>query len=365
MMKRIISVVIFFLISFYAAGQQPEINSTYTLDMLSQEPVSLISRPAPSAPKEAGDTTFTIYEGSSVALKTYFVNGEQYDNIFNPNPTGIYINNQHYSFYCSMEQTIRQNFSNILEVKEFSYLGKTYLMLINYREDCLGEGCRYRCYNIFDISDAKHIYQVSFSSLFEGVASFGEFNMDGVLDFVRVVPKASPTQEEGKEHYLLTVYTIKKGNVRQLKNAEGMPYYLYVEADKNVKSFKVLQADWFFSIKDTTGNAAEATPYFAPYISFDPMYRYLYSPDGIRIEKNRWSVHVKDLKDLEAAQTYCRRMQKKGFEDVYIMIDQYGGEITYQIFMGNFISKDMAVHHQVKLRSVAIEGKLADLRNMY
>ena len=70
------------------------------------------------------------------------------------------------------------------------------------------------------------------------------------------------------------------------------------------QSFQVLKADWFFEVKDTSGNTAPSTSYFAPYISFDPLFRYLYNPEGIRIEKNRWSVHIKDLKDLESAQGF-------------------------------------------------------------
>ena len=85
-----------------------------------------------------GDTTFTIYGGLTVPFKHYFVHGPQYDNIFNPSPTGMYINGQHFLYYCSIEKAVRQNFNNILQFYEFKYLGKFYLLLISFQENCLG-----------------------------------------------------------------------------------------------------------------------------------------------------------------------------------------------------------------------------------
>ena len=61
-------------------------------------------------------------------------------------------------------------------------------MLISFRR-LFGENCRYRCYNVFDITNKESIRQTSFSSLFQGTDSFGDFNNDGKLDFVRVAPK--------------------------------------------------------------------------------------------------------------------------------------------------------------------------------
>lgn len=136
------------------------------------------------------------------------------------------------------------------------------------------------------------------------------------------------------------------------------------EGEPKINSFQVMKADWFFSLKDSTGNVAESSSFFAEYISFDPLYQHLYNPDGVRIQKNRWSVHINDLGDLEAAQEYCRRIQQN-FEEVYIMIDQYSGDISFQVYVGNFMSKDLAIDYQNRLKEVGIVGTLRDLRERY
>ncbi len=357
-----------------AVAQSGLEGQTYTLEALpdlgSGERPAITAYLDPTNSTIKGDTVFTIYEGGVTEFKMYFVEGDQYDNIFNPNPTGVYINGQEFVFYCSLEKSIRQNFNNILEINEFTMLGKSYLMLINFREDCLGEGCDYRCYNVFDITDAGRVRQISFASIYQGMATFGDFdgNASTPLDFVRVAPKPHESYKKGdvNDHFLVTAYTIKSGSARQLKNpANQQPYYMYVKAaDEEVSSFQVLQADWFFDLKDAEGNKAESTSYFAEYISFDPLYKHLYSPDGVRIEKNRWAIHITDMGDLEAAQEYCRRIQQT-FEEVYIMIDQYGGNISFQVLVGNFQSKELAKDYQDKLQKEGLKGDLRDLRADY
>lgn len=367
MRKIYILSFLFLSIVFSVQAQEVSVGDTYTLSKLSQEPVKITRSPLPDLPKEIGDTTFTIYKNSSVPIKTYFVHGEQYDNIFNPNPTGIYLGDQHFNYYCGLERSIKQYFSNILEIFEFSYLGNNYLMIINFREDCMGDGCRYRCYNLFDLS-GRRIRQISFSSIFEGTDTFGDFNSDGQLDFVRVAPKATKDSKRGEliDTYLFTAYTLNRGKPSQLMNKEKSAYYIFGKGDETAQSFQVVQADWFFTLKDTTGNVAPNTSYFAPYISFDPLYRYLYNPEGIRIEKNRWSVHIKNLRDLEAAQDYCREMSSKDYNEMYIMIDQYSNEISYQVLFGNFVSKDRADKTEKNLNKDGIDTKgIADFQNGY
>ena len=354
-----------FWVTSYA--QDVTVGETYSLSKLSQEPVNITRTPLPDRPKEVGDTTFTIYKNSSVDFKTYFVHGEQYDNIFNPNPTGLYLNGQHFNYFCGLERSIKQYFSNILDAFEFTYLGKNYLVIINFREDCMGEGCRYRCYNLFELS-GRRIKQISFSSIFEGKDTFGDFNSDGILDFVRIAPKVTSDTKRGEliDTYLLTAYTVKRGRPDQLVNADKSAYYLFVKGDEFAESFQVLQADWFFSVKDTSGTTAEPTSYFAPYISFDPLFRYLYNPEGIRMEKNRYSVHIKDLLDLEASQDFCREMRSKGYDDMYIMIDQYSQEISFQVLFGNFVSKDRAQKMLGELNKAGIKTVgIADFKNGY
>ncbi|PWJ42283.1 SPOR domain-containing protein [Sediminitomix flava] len=364
---KIVFIALLIKLSFLTVvAQEIQSGMSYTMAKLSQEPVKVIGEVWPENSREVGDTTFTIYSGASVDFKTYFVNGMQYDNIFNPNPTGMYINGKEFLFYCSMEKSIRLNYNNILEAKEFEFLGKRYLMVVSFREDCLGDNCRYRCYNLFDISNERRVFQTSFSSVFQGIDSFGEFNNDGKLDFLRVALKPSQDAVEGSDidHYLITAYTAGKSSPKQLTD-QGHSYYLYVNGDYEVYDFMINQAYWFFEVRDSKGEIAKPTKYFAEYISFDPLYQYLYNPDGVRIEKNNWSIKLVSLGDLEAAQEYCREIQEKEFEDVYIMIDQYSGDITFQVFVGNFISKDGAEREAGKLTTAGIDGDLFDLRRKY
>ncbi|MBB6459914.1 SPOR domain-containing protein [Flammeovirga kamogawensis] len=363
---NLIFIGLLFVSSTTSIAQEVTEGQTYSPAGLSQEPVNVKSELFPTSSDEVGDTTFTIYGDASVPFKIYFVNGAQYDNIFNPNPTGIILNGREFNFFCSMEKSIRQNYSNVLEAKEFDYLGKSYLMLISFREDCLGDNCRYRCYNVFDITDKQSIRQTSFSSLFQGTDSFGDFNNDGKLDFLRVAPKPPKDHIAGEvvTNYLITSYTMRRGIPRQLTD-QGNTYYLYVKGTEDVSNFNVLQAYWFFNIKNKDGENAEPTTYFAEYISFDPMYRYLYNPNGVRIEKNRWSVLVTDVGDLESAQEHCHIVNEYNIEDVFIMIDQYSGDITYQVFAGNFVSRESAEAYLKQLQTYGVDGQLVDFLKSY
>ena len=362
--KAIFCVFIFVTFQGYTQTRQ----DTYTLRKLSQESIQILGTARPNNVIERGDTTFTSYKGISVKFKIYFVHGPQYDNIFNPSPTGIYINKEHFLFYCRIEKSIKQYFSNTLQFYEFKYLGRRYIVVISYRENCIGEECRYRCYNIFDITNLRGIKHLSFSSLFEGSDSFGDFNNDGILDFVRVAFKAPKELPKGEAvvNYLITAYTISDlFTPIQLKNENGQPFFLYVKGDKEVKEFSVLEADWFFSLTDTMGKTIQKTSYFGEsYISFDPYYRHLYDVEGVRIEKNRWSLYISELSDLESAQSRCKFIQMQNF-DTFIMIDQYGGNIKFQIFVGNFLSRNLALEHKHKLASRGIRSRLFDFKKDY
>lgn len=318
---------------------------TYSLSDLSQEGVVQIREIFASNFKEVGDTSFTIYtQNSDLDISIYLVHGDQYDNIYNPNPTGLFINKKHYRFYCNLEKSIPQNFSNVMQMIEFSYLSRNYIMMISFKEDCLGSICVYRCYNLFDVTDKNDIVQISFSSTFEGKETFGEFNNDGSLDFVRLAPKmpAKSPKNSTIDHFLITAFTIKDGTVMQLYKKKGVSsHYLWVkQVDKTNKKFQILRSDWFIPLNDSTGTSLKTKSYSSEYISFDPYYRHLFSPDGIRIQKRKWSVRVAKKQILEDAQQYCRKlMQQDHIKDVYIMVDQYAGGIEFQIFVGNFRSK--------------------------
>lgn len=360
------------VISMMLLSSLPSISgqTTYTLGQLSQEPVRVAAEILPISSQESGDTSFTLFKGTSVSFKTYFVNGADYDNIFNPHPTGIVINGKPFKYFCDLERAYSQNYNDFLTGKEITFLGKRYIVLINFREDCLASGCHYRCYNIFDISNPQDIRQIAFSSVFDGLETLGEFNNDGIIDFVRVAPKspANSATTENIPYFLVTCYSLIDDKVRQLTNNKGETYYMYTKSDPfEFSDFNILRCDWFVPLKDTTNTLLETTPYFAPYISFDPKYKHLYTPDGIRVEKHNWSVLVKQLGNLEAAKNYCNLVETKSSkkEDVYIMVDQYSGNISFQILSGNFVNKNLALQHQKVLSKNAISGKLLDLKSGY
>ncbi len=129
----------------------------------------------------------------------------------------------------------------------------------------------------------------------------------------------------------------------------------------DAKDFEILQCDWFMPLKDTSGTVSAPKPYFPPYISFDPFYKYLYDPDGIRIEKNKWSLKITDLHDLEAAKEYCYDLRGKGISEVYIMMDQYGGQINFLILVGNYANKAKAVSYKAVLEKKGVKSVLRDL----
>jgi hypothetical protein len=350
-----------FLVLMYSSVLAQE---KYTIGGLSTEKVTIVSNPSPDRPEEKGDTSFMHYRGCSVPMKTYFVNGAQYDNIFHPNPTGIYLNGQHFAFYCTEEMSVRQNFSNTLQNIEFSFLGKKYLLLINFREDCLGSGCRYRCYNLYDITNPKSIKHYTFSSVYEGVDSFGDLNQDGVLDFCRAAIKFNKESfTDGLDRYLFTAYTIKDNRSAQIINESAHPYYLIGKGDEDLSYFYIVQSDWFYDVKDTTGSVAQKVEYFAEYISFDPLYKHLYRPDGVKIDKSRFSVFISELNDLEAAQEYCARLQTEyNFPETYIMVDQYTGDIKYQVLVGNFTNKVTALQYQQMMKEKGLKCQVLDFK---
>lgn len=343
----------------------------YTFAKISQQPVRISQRPQATGIEEIEDTTYTIYANASVPFKLYFVHGEEYHHILNPNPMGLRINGQSFNFFCSVEMSKEISTSMFLDIYEFEYLGRKYLNFFSFREDCMLKGCRYRCFNVFDITDPDDVKAYSFASIFGDVSTFGDFNSDGIIDFVRTVPKpASELDEKQKEnpdlYCLTTVYTMQKGEIEQLKK-EGSAYYIFLESsDQEISSFNVVEADWFFPFKDKDGNTLEAKPYFPPYISFDPRNNFLYDPEGFRVEKRNWVVHLSDFTDIDGALSMADELVAQGVENVYIMIDQYNRNLTFMLLAGNFWDREKTVEYQTKLREEHnMEGKLVNVRKNF
>lgn len=351
----------------HAQGAKPD--NTYSFRKLSQEMVKITKSPMANGVKISGDTTYTLYKNSSVNMMLYFVNGEQYNPLFNPNPTGIVLNNVSFNFFCDVERAFRLNASDFLDIYEFNYLGRNYLALVTLREDCVAKQCQFKCYNLFDITDPKRIAQTSFSSIFRGSDSFGDFNMDGKMDFVRAVPKlpenAPPGTKLTNETYLVTAYTFGHDRTVQLKNDQGSANYIFAKGDQEANQFKVMQHDWMIPLKDSTGNVAKSVNYFQSYVAFDPKDAYLYDAKGTRIEKNRWSLVVSSFTDLEGAQKFCEELISRKFNNIFIMTDQYSREISFIVLVGNYLSKEQAKAEVDRLKALGFDVKMRDLKSAY
>lgn len=352
----------------------------YTMRMLVQDPLRFTKSLDVSTIKEVyaktkaeRDTTFTLYNSTSAKVMVYFVHGEEYHHILNPNPTGVSINGKIFNFYCAIEMGSRTNISNFLDVFEFSYLSRKYLCFFSYREDCIQSGCRYRCYNLYDITDPESPLAYSFSSIYGGYDSFGDYNFDGIIDFVRAAPKHPenaaklPKEEQAQldKYALITAYTFKEGTMTQLSE-KGNAYYLFVKSsDEEMSKFRILEADWFMPVKDTTGNVAPKKPYFAPYISFDPKNPFLYDANGYRVEKRRFALHMRDYQELDGALDYCEELKKDGFKDVFVLADQYNRELTFMVLVGNYWAKEKAQEELKKAKGNNPEALIINIEKEF
>jgi hypothetical protein len=352
-------------------GLNLQAQTEYKVADLLQEKITVTKLFQPSGFAERGDSTITEYAGGSVKFHIFFLNGDQYHHILNPNPTGVVIGGKEFLFYCGIEMADRTNVSNFLEIYEFAYLNRKYLAFFNFREDCVLKGCRYRCFNLYDITDPKKIFQYSFSSLFGDNSSFGDFNNDGIIDFIRAAPKVpekiAPEDEATKEDFLIfTAYSLEEGKMKQLKK-EGSAYYIWAKGkDEEVSAFTVFQSDWFIPLKDKTGKAIEKVTYFPPYVSFDPKNDFLYDAKGYRVEKNQWVVWVEDYGELDAALDYAEQLgSEKKLDDVFIMIDQYNRELVFKVLLGNYQSKEKAEAYMKKAEAEGLKGKLMNLRKEF
>ena len=360
-----------FSMLLFCASIGAQAQTSYKVADLLQEKIKVTKVFQPSGFSERGDSTITEYSGGSAKFYVFFVNGDQYHHILNPNPTGVVINGKEFVFYCGNEMADRTNVSNFLEIYEFSYLSKKYLCFFNFREDCVLKGCRYRCFNLYDITDSKNIQQYAFSSLFGENSTFGDFNNDGIMDFIRAAPKVpekiAPEDEATKEDFFIfTAYTLEDGKMKQLKK-EGAAYYIWGKGlDEEITSFTVFQADWFIPLKDKTGKAIENVSYFPPYVSFDPKNDFLYDAKGYRVEKNSWVVWVEDYNELDAALDYAEELaNEKKLDDVFIMIDQYNRELIFKVLLGNYQSKEKAESYMKKAEAAGLKGKLMNLRKEF
>lgn len=344
--------------------------SQYTLRELAKKTIVKTKTPTilPNTKKQ-GDTIFTTYTGGSTEILQYFVEGEKYDEIFNPNPSGLYLNKQHFTFYCDPDKTSKQSITNIANIYEFTFLGRNYLFTITLRENT---DSKYKCYNFFDITDTNKITQGSFPSIYVGEDSFGDFNGDNSLDFITIInrkPETFKQKIQGITH-MLRAYTLEPNGVKILQNdSTKFPYFIYAlfENDKMSK-FKVLQADWFFPLQDSTGRVLEKVSYFSERTNiYEP--RPVFIDSAQTIEAKKYSVEVGRF-DLEEGVHFLRKelINKQTIikpEEIFITIDQHGSDIKWVLWVGNYATKTEARKTLEALQKLGYQTEIVDLRRRY
>jgi len=92
----------------------------------------------------------------------------------------------------------------------------------------------------------------------------------------------------------------------------------------------------------------------------------------VRVDKQRWSVMIGSFNDLggaekmyEIMEAQSRRLVNFKNEEIYIMTDQYGGDIVFHVFYGNFVTKEVAEKEKTNLKRYGMEGKLRDFKTKY
>ena len=120
----------------------------------------------------------------------------------------------------------------IADIYEFTFLDHNYLCTFTMREQNLES--KYKCYNLFDITDINKITQVSFPSIHMGDDSFGDFNADNIMDFLTVISRKPESfkQKITGITYMIRAYTISGGNSQSLVNdSTKLPNYIYALCD--------------------------------------------------------------------------------------------------------------------------------------
>ncbi len=364
-MKLTIFLLLLSVLLFPAAFAQ----KNYTFEDLLQEKVNITARPNATNFKESKDTSYTIYSGSSVELVIYTVYGDEYHPILNPNPTGMFLNKKHFNFYCGAERSIVKYLSQFLDIYEFEYLSRKYLCLFALREDCVTAGCRFNCFNVFDVTDPKNIMPYSFTSIFGKTTSFGDYNNDGKIDFLYAVPKAPESYLESEKddknaNVLVMAFSFEKGEVNRMERKElGNPYYLYIRPlDEYIEKFRVVKHDWFVTLADSAGTSLKNSTYYPPYKPFDPKNDFLYDTKGHRVDKRNFIVYLGEYEELEGALDYCDDLKKEGFPEAFVRIDQYDRDLKFKILYGNYWGKEKAEQMKKTLEEKGHKGTVKNLR---
>jgi hypothetical protein len=237
------------------------------------------------------------------------------------------------------------------------------------REDCVTAGCRFNCFNLYDITDPKNITPYSFTSIFGKSTSFGDYNNDGKIDYLYAVPKAPESYLESEKddknsNVLVMAFSFEKGETEQLERADsGNPYYIYLRpSDEYIEKFKVIKHDWFVNLTDSAGKQILNTTFYPPYKPFDPKNDFLYDTKGHRVDKRNFIVYLGEFNELEGALDFCDELKKGNYPEAFIRIDQYDRELKFKILYGNYWGKDKAEKIQKELQKLGYEGSVKNLR---
>lgn len=348
----------------------------YTFSKLTQESIRKTKQPqASDSPVKKGDSLLTTYSGGSISIVHYVVNRDNYDAVFNPNPTGLYLNEQHFNYFCDTEKEYKQSVILPADMFEFSYIGRNYLVVKSLRDNNIES--KYKCYNLFDITDPNKIIQASFPSIHTGEDTFGDFNFDAIIDFLVVVIK-KPETFKGKIPNSYTVYPYTftpEGLTKQLLGADnGEPAYIFGKGDNNMNKFVVLQHDWFFPLKDSLGKPFKHKEIYKTHTGgFEPLTNCIYTEQGTKVERKKYSIQLASFDDDSEAKKLVAELKSKkiaengqGF-DTYILFDQYGVYgIKWVVLVGNYMTKQQALD---KLNIIKQQGykdaKIRDLHSDY
>jgi hypothetical protein len=291
-----------------------------------------------------------------------------YDDVFNPNPTGLYLNKQHFNFYCDPDNTVKQSVSDISEIYEFTFLDRNYLCIFNLREQSIES--KYKCYNLFDITDINKIKQVSFPSIHYGDDSFGDFNNDNIIDFLTVINRKPGDfkQKITGTAYMVRTYTFNNGKSQALCNDSiKLPYYIYALCDENMDNFKVLQCDWMIPLQDSTGKVLESMPYTTHWTVFEPSDNNVENSEGQKNKK--YSVCIGWFDEIEGANTICRELKNKKIDvecgEIFIQMDEFKNDTKWLVLIGNYAIKKEAQETLKKLRKLGYSPEIVDFRKGY
>ncbi|MGF1534447.1 MAG: SPOR domain-containing protein [Bernardetiaceae bacterium] len=359
----------YLLYAFTLLGQEKDVTA-FSLKDLNQQPIEIKHRLQVKDFAEMGDTSLITYDSKMVEqIQVYSIYIEGSHPILNPNPTGLIINGKKYNFYCSPERSQVKYLSAFMDIYEFSYLNRNYICFFAFREDCINK-CRYRCYNVYDVTDPNDIQSYSFASIYDGTESFGDFNHDGKMDFVVMAPKSpesylvSEKDDDFRANVLVTAYTLRESYAEEIFKADnGTPYYIYIKPQADdLSSFTVLQTDWFVPLKSASGQPLPPKSYYPEYVSFDPMNDFIYDSRGYRVDKKNWVLHLSEFPDMEGAQDFCNELKEAGFREAYILVDQYN-DITFHVLYGNYWGRERAEEMRRKLyEQTRLEGTLKNIR---